>query len=233
MLNRNTKNKLYYQEEADCIALSISKEYLRDLATDTTLTFHHKLIQRYIETNTFKDSYDNKDYIEFRCIKNTDIEKVQDIYFRIYEELRRKDTGPIYIIRGLLLRLLKLMDTPSQYAVTYVDLGPSQDRDIAEGVKKYMEDCKRIVTREELSSHFHYSVGYLSRIFKKHHGSTIKNFNQKIYMEEARRLTIHSSMSISKIAQEVGFSNRTQFYTLFKKTYGTTPHCYRLEYQHE
>lgn len=229
LLNRNTKNKLILHDGADCIALCLSKEYLRDLAEDSYFKISRKGVRNFIQVNTQKDSYENKDYIEFRrhITDGSPPCEAKKLYFRIFEELKLRAPGYTHILRGLVLRLFSLMDNPAVYSAVYIDLGPSLDRDTAEAVKKYLEDHKRIVSRREIAERLHYSVGYISRIFKKITGFTVKDYNQKIYMDEARRLIVYSDLSISHIAQKIGFSNRTQFYNLFKQMYGETPQIYR------
>lgn len=46
-------------------------------------------------------------------------------------------------------------------------------------------------------------------------------------MEKAEGLLLDSDLTIAEIMEDLGFSNRTQFYRLFRKNYGMTPREYR------
>ncbi|MFW2551437.1 helix-turn-helix domain-containing protein [Klebsiella pneumoniae] len=46
-------------------------------------------------------------------------------------------------------------------------------------------------------------------------------------MKKAEKLLTTTDISISEIMKELGFTNSTHFYKLFKEKYGTTPKKYR------
>ena len=82
-------------------------------------------------------------------------------------------------------------------------------------------------TREELETLLHYNGEYLNRIVKKQTGKTILEYGQSIYLDEAKQMLAETDKSISAIIEELGFSNRSHFYRLFKQAYGETPLDYR------
>lgn len=68
---------------------------------------------------------------------------------------------------------------------------------------------------------------YLGKLFKKATSKSVANYINDLRLEGARNLLAESSVSISKIAEKIGFSNINYFCILFKKTYGVTPSEYR------
>jgi len=79
----------------------------------------------------------------------------------------------------------------------------------------------------QISTEFGYHSFYLNRIFKKSTGITI---HQAVILERmriAQRLLKETNLSINLIAAEVGFSERSQFCTAFRKHTGYTPTEYR------
>ncbi|MBP1081907.1 AraC-like DNA-binding protein [Bacillus capparidis] len=48
-------------------------------------------------------------------------------------------------------------------------------------------------------------------------------------MEATKELIMHTSLSITAIAYEVGFKSSSHFSTLFRKSVGLSPSDYRLE----
>lgn len=71
------------------------------------------------------------------------------------------------------------------------------------------------------------SDAYLGRLFKKQEGVTFVEYLTAFRIEEACQLLAHSEKSINQISDEVGFSNSSYFYMVFKKKRGVTPNQYR------
>lgn len=81
-----------------------------------------------------------------------------------------------------------------------------------------------------IEGELHYSGGYINKITKKYTGLSIHDFGMTICMEQAARELVHSAKSISDIAAELGFSNRTHFYRQFEKVYHTLPGEFQKEF---
>ena len=82
-------------------------------------------------------------------------------------------------------------------------------------------------SNEQISAHFGYHSFYLNRLFKKHTSMTL---HQAVLLEKtriAKRLLRITDLSVSSIALEAGFADRSQFCTLFRKQTGYTPTAYR------
>lgn len=69
------------------------------------------------------------------------------------------------------------------------------------------------------------SEPYLSRLFKKHVGQTIKNYMMEKKLETAKEM-LQREYGQRDIAYDLGFCSQTYFITCFKKAYGITPHQY-------
>ena len=67
------------------------------------------------------------------------------------------------------------------------------------------------------------SRSQLHRKLKAITGKSTSLIIRGIRMDEARKLLIHSDLSISEIAYEVGFSNPNYFSTVFSDSYGVSP----------
>ncbi|WP_208414781.1 helix-turn-helix domain-containing protein [Paenibacillus castaneae] len=71
------------------------------------------------------------------------------------------------------------------------------------------------------------NANYLSNLFKKETGMTIRQFIQRERVEEARNLLYYTTDPISMIASRLNFYDQTYFIKVFKKHIGTTPKQYR------
>jgi len=68
---------------------------------------------------------------------------------------------------------------------------------------------------------------YLSYFFKEQTGENFIDYLNKVRIEKAKELLKDSSMSLSEIASQVGYSNAGYFNRIFKKIVGITPGQYR------
>lgn len=71
------------------------------------------------------------------------------------------------------------------------------------------------------------STAYMCRIYKQYTGNTIIDILAGMRMKKARELLVSTGLSVSEIAEKVGYSNTTYFYRVFKKENGVTPNEFR------
>jgi two-component system response regulator YesN len=80
---------------------------------------------------------------------------------------------------------------------------------------------------ERIAEQFYFSSSYLRKLFKDEYGLTLKEFifNERITL--AKRLLEDPVLTISNIAEQVGYMSVTSFSKAFKSGTGTTPGEYR------
>lgn len=89
------------------------------------------------------------------------------------------------------------------------------------------QNCDRELSNAQISDKFGYHPYYLNRIFRQNTGITL---HQALIAERigiAKKLLGSTSLSIDAVSAEIGFSDRAQFSTAFKKHVGVTPSEYR------
>lgn len=90
-------------------------------------------------------------------------------------------------------------------------------------ILKYMQEHYATITLKELSSFFNYSERQLQRIIKSSTGMNFSENVQKLKMNQAARLLGNLEISISAVAEELGYSDAGNFRHIFKRYYGITP----------
>ncbi len=69
--------------------------------------------------------------------------------------------------------------------------------------------------------------GYLGRVFRERRGRTLNDYVTEVRIEGAKKLLTETDHTAAEVAEMVGISNSSYFYTLFRKIVGTTPARYR------
>ena len=108
------------------------------------------------------------------------------------------------------------------------------DKPLVAKIKSYIatnRDAK--LTREDVANHFHMNADYLNRIFKKDLGLTINEYLVQERIKIAKELLINTNMTISDIANFIGYSNFSYFSKMFKESTGLSPLKFRTKTKSE
>ena len=73
------------------------------------------------------------------------------------------------------------------------------------------------------------NVDYLSTVFGKKTGLTPIAYLRNLRIEQAKRLLLHSKLSVEEIANQTGFTDDAYFIKTFKRLVGQTPSSFRRE----
>ena len=137
------------------------------------------------------------------------------------------DFGSSFLAKAIFTRLLRLLGDSSMFSINRIHSHSQGQEFLFNKISHIMKTSHGRCTREELETLLHYNGEYLNRIVKKQTGKTILEYGQSIYLDEAKQMLAETDKSISAIIEELGFSNRSHFYRLFKQAYGETPLDYR------
>lgn len=101
-----------------------------------------------------------------------------------------------------------------------------RDRELITSIREYI-NANPATSLSKIAEHFHHSSSYLSHIFPKETGNTIKNYIIEKRVAYAKDLLKNSTKSIGQISSEVGYKNQQHFSNIFSKATGMTPSDYR------
>ncbi|MDE7298948.1 MAG: AraC family transcriptional regulator [Lachnospiraceae bacterium] len=82
----------------------------------------------------------------------------------------------------------------------------------------------------EIADYFGYNEKYLSTLFRKWSGSSIKQFIVQTKMDHAKAELCETNHSVAQIGYSIGYSDPHNFSNAFKKATGLTPGEYRSAY---
>lgn len=104
----------------------------------------------------------------------------------------------------------------------------SRQESIIVQLKEYIEQhLSENLSRTVLAKNVYLSEDYISKVFVKMTGMSIPNYIAARRVEKAKEYIRNSSLPISKIALEVGYSNFSYFSKTFRDLVGCTPNEYR------
>ena len=94
---------------------------------------------------------------------------------------------------------------------------------------QYIQENYKDVTLSDLSSKFHYSTEYTSRLIKELTGMNYTEILRTVRIERSQDLLANSTMTVQTIAEAVGYDTTEHYIRQFKKHTGMTPSAYRKQ----
>lgn len=91
-------------------------------------------------------------------------------------------------------------------------------------IKEYIHyNLDKDIKREDIAASVFMNPSYVSRIFKKAEGISLKDYIVQEKMTFARTLLQNSSLPVSLVALKIGYGNFSHFSQVYKKIYGVSP----------
>lgn len=235
ILNRNIRHKEEYTTAFSTITLSLSPEFLENLFEDSLDRYFFTEQSSEEQTDEIRKFFDpvmhdeRKRYLSF--IPTQEIEEGRDHIHDIFDKLAQYIIAPTpgcgYLFRGLICQMLHLLNDQTHYSTELINFGTKSENKLFYKISCLMEENYGRISRNTLAQELNYSGNYLNRIVQKYTGMNISEYGFCFTMQRAAWLLKNTEETISQIACDLGFTDRTHFYRLFKKEFGETPKEYR------
>ena len=149
--------------------------------------------------------------------------KVGYLLKEMLEEYQDRKLGSTEIYRCKLTEILiytlrLLVQTPQ-------DFRPSSM--INEIIHYVNKRYKTPLSLQDICREKHYHLSYISRRFRQETGITFRDYVQKVRIEKSCELLSGSDMTVTEVANAVGYEDTQFFQTIFKKLLKMTPREYR------
>lgn len=111
------------------------------------------------------------------------------------------------------------------HLIPYFQKAPSEEngKQLDRVIQYIYDHIDKDIKRTDIARHVFLNPDYLSRIFKKETGVSLKEFVIQEKMKLAKGLLRTTSLPVSTIALRVGYSNFSHFSQTYKKAMGLTP----------
>ena len=238
ILNRNVRHKEEYTSNFSIVTLSLSPEFLLDILNDSFSIWFNEAGLDWLGNNELQNFFsselsgaesERKSYLNF--IPNEHFKGSNDNIRILFDQLTMHISSPLpgssHSFKAIICQILASLGNESNYSTSLFHIGSDAENRIFAKITALMEARKGRITRSELMELTNYSGSYLNKIVKKYSGRNLSQYGNYFSMLEATRLLRNTDLSIDAIAEQIGFTDRTHFYSLFKQEYGVTPAVFR------
>lgn len=154
----------------------------------------------------------------------------QNYFDMLINEFDRKDRFYVEVggnmARTLLMYLFRLINRRES---TDKFLSTNKILEVAENYIN--QHFKENISLEDVAVSCYANKYYLSHLFSESKGMSVGKYILSKKFDEAKRLLTTTNLSISQIANQVGFNESSYFCRIFKKETGKTPLIYKKENQ--
>lgn len=152
------------------------------------------------------------------------------LFDRMQLEYSRNERWKRLMLTSMLFEALAGFDRIRCQAEPFIEAAITRRSDhstIWEIIHYIHQHYQEPLTLAELSKLFHFSMPNLSKLLKRHLGTSFIDFIHELRVRQACSLLQSSRMSITDIAMEVGFRSFASFSRVFNDLKGVSPSVYR------
>ena len=144
---------------------------------------------------------------------------------------RASDTPQSQLLHQMIEQVMQITcpDLPVEDPARQAEQRAEQTAIIREIHGQLLQHMDRKFTIEELSRQYHMNPTTLKAAFKSTYGTSLAAHIKEHRMERAAKLLKETDMSISEIAQAVGYDSQSKFTAAFKAFYQVLPREYRKQ----
>ena len=164
---------------------------------------------------------------QFNILDHFESVDISSCLRNILREMEQKNTGYEDVCQAYMEILIIRLMRNTALAVPTEPQVVSGNRQCA-AVKRYIDlHFKESLTLDQLAEDAHMNKYYLSHAFKREYGTSPINYMITKRIEESKYLLAETDLSMSQIAQLLGFSSLSYFSQVFHRTQAVSPKEYR------
>lgn len=165
---------------------------------------------------------------QFAVLNPSESAEISSCLRNILREMELKSTGYEDVCQAFMeILIIRLMRTIELSAPTELSVITANRQCAA--IRRYIDlHFKEPLSLDQLAEESHMNKYYLSHAFKRQYGTSPINYMISRRLEESKYLLAETDLSMSQIAQLLGFSSLSYFSQLFRKTQSISPREYRL-----
>lgn len=223
VLNSNMAHSHSSENLISFYFLAVRKEYILSiLSSDSSLA---PFFFPFLFDEPDIDDDINSPILHFR---GNELPELEHLFSVIYEEYTQKNTAFDVMLdvtfRALLVKILRNIQNDKD-KLWISDVYKTFPK-IVEYINSNLSESLSI---SDIAKRSLYSPSYFSKLFKEYYGQTVKEYITSKRIEHACTLLATTSLNVDEIILAVGYTNKNQFYKIFKSQVRKTPAKYRME----
>lgn len=236
IVNRNLRHAERFEGSFRVFFLNLSKEFITKIIRDIhNLYFAEEYdildspVIKFLTESESSDSSSSKQFLDIFPVQGNNFahRRMYENGENISKTMLSPTFGSSHLIDGYIFNILGLICDRTAFHTTHIKLDYDNDFLIFSRAAHLIEDSNRLISRAQLETVLHYSGDYINRIIKKYSNMNLSAYCISCRLTKAIDLLKETNLSISEIAFQLGFKNRTHFYKKFKDHYGTMPSAFR------
>lgn len=241
LMNRNVRHCEEYSTSFCTVTLSLSAPYFKALLNDDRaqafkagqLWDGSTDLKDFLSSELSDEENSSKKYIDFipQMIQGARSCEVERLFNKMTQTLIQPGPGDTFFFRGYICQLLNVLCQRDLYTTRPIAIGTQAESVIFSKITKLLDETNGRFSRELLVEKLCYSGSYLNRIVQTYTGMNITQYSLYVTIKRAADMLSETDKTITSIADELGFTNRTYFYNAFQKHYGMTPRQYRIQHR--
>lgn len=175
-------------------------------------------------------SFFNNTFLNFLHIKDNSNKEIRSLFIRMIDEFTTCPPGNKCLVNNYLMIVLAKIFR--RYLNSINNPVFDRNQNIDQIIRYINYNLNYGVSLKDISSAFHLSEEYICRLFKKHTGTTVKQFIINLRIKKIKDLLKNTDRSIESIAVSLN-CNQVYLNRLFKKHTGMTLLTYRKKYHYK
>ena len=220
MMDTDVIQKIDYANQDD-ILINILVNHTGDISALLKGINDNNVTSYQLLRNSLQPDFNHDNFIIFDLNKNIAIKELMKsiIALGIENDTRKNNSIP---------QLFNILLTGLDSCISFKNLKfINIKNDDLLPILNYINKNYKTVTLNELSQKFRYNSNYISNKIKKSTGKTFKQLIELQRLTVAENLMIKTDLSVSEIAELVGYKNFSSLYRLFQTHLNMSPKSYK------
>lgn len=231
-------NVEYFVKKGDILFINIGQvhyfESIDDMHLMNILIDPKFISEELMDSETFMElfkysmfmEFDHEDMSESQTVhfKGKEVEEIDFIMKMLFREYERKAIGYKSVLKGGIRILFSKILRKICSKETHSD--KMSNELFLEIINHINENFNHKLSLSQLAAEYFYNPAYFGNMLKKYCGKNFSTYLKEKRITEAARLIREEGLTVDKVMEKVGYSDRKFFYSHFKEIMGTTPGRY-------
>lgn len=152
---------------------------------------------------------------------------IKNLLMELHREFREKKMGYEEMFRCKLLEIL-IQIMRNNFTENCVDFFQNTDKSVVGELIAYInKHYKGKALLNRFCREHHYSVPYISRVFRQETGTPASEYLRRIRMQKACELLTGSDLQVQEIARSCGYEDMAHFRKIFSEMFHMSPREYK------